>query len=96
MEPARKHYFARIPTIALFVLFAMSPWVGIILWILKRIDREIERKEEAAARAQRDYTADSVPQRPGNRRRSGRRKKPSTVMIVPPRSRSAPNSGKRR
>lgn len=58
MEPARKHYFARIPTIALFVLFAMSPWVGIILWILKRIDREIERKEEVAARAQRDYTAD--------------------------------------
>lgn len=58
MEPVRKHYFARIPTIALFILFAMSPWVAIILWILKRIDRDAERKEQAAANAQQSYTAD--------------------------------------
>ncbi|MGN0708338.1 MAG: 5-bromo-4-chloroindolyl phosphate hydrolysis family protein [Faecalibacterium sp.] len=58
MESAHKHYFARIPTIALFVLFAMSPWVGIILWILRHIDRDAERREQAAARAQQSYTSD--------------------------------------
>jgi len=54
MEPGTKRYFAHIPTIALFVIFAMSPWIGILLYILRSIEREAEKKE----REQSDYTAD--------------------------------------
>lgn len=36
MEPRRsKHYLARIPTIALLVLFAMSPELSILFFILR-------------------------------------------------------------
>lgn len=58
MEPRRKHYFARIPTIALLVIFAMSPWLGIALFAAKSIDKDLEKKEQAAARGQADYTYD--------------------------------------
>ena len=35
MEPRRsKHFLAHIPTIALLVVFAMSPWLGILFFIL--------------------------------------------------------------
>lgn len=54
MEPKRKHYFARIPTIALLVIFAMAPWLGIALFVAKSIDKDLEKKEQAQA----DYTAD--------------------------------------
>ena len=41
MEPRRsKHYLARIPTIALLVLFAMSPELSILFFILRAIDRD--------------------------------------------------------
>ena len=34
MEPRRsKHFLAHIPTIALLVVFAMSPWLGILFFI---------------------------------------------------------------
>ena len=49
MEP-RKHYFARIPTIAIFILFAMSAPLGVLLFILKAIDKKAEKEEQAAAR----------------------------------------------
>lgn len=55
MEPKRsKHYLARIPTIALFALFALSPWLGILFFILRAIDRDAEQKEQANA----DYSSD--------------------------------------
>ena len=49
MEP-RKHYFARIPTIAIFILFAMSAPLGVLLFILKAIDKKAEKEEQTAAR----------------------------------------------
>ena len=50
MEPRRsKHFIARIPTIALLVLFATSPWLGILFFILRAIDRDAEKKEQEAA-----------------------------------------------
>ena len=57
MQP-KKHYFAHIPTIAIFILFAMSGPLGLVLFILKHIDKDAEKKEQAAARAEASYTAD--------------------------------------
>lgn len=55
MEPRRsKHYLAHIPTIALFALFGLSPWLGILFFILRSIDRDAERKEQENA----DYSSD--------------------------------------
>ena len=49
MEPKRSHhYLARIPTIALLVLFAMSPWAGILFFILRAIDRDALKKEQSS------------------------------------------------
>ena len=54
MEP-RKHYFAKIPTIAIFIVMAMSGPLGVLLFILKGIDQKAE-KEEQAARPGNAYT----------------------------------------
>ncbi len=55
MEPRRsKHYLAHIPTIALFALFGLSPWLGILFFILRSIDRDAERKEQENT----DYSSD--------------------------------------
>ena len=55
MEPRRsKHYLARIPTIALLVLFAMSPGLSILFFILRAIDRDALKKEQENA----DYASD--------------------------------------
>lgn len=62
MEPRRsKHFLARIPTIALLVLFAMSPWLGILFFILRAIDRDAEKKEQENA----EYSSDFRPQDTG-------------------------------
>ena len=62
MEPRRsKHFLAHIPTIALLVLFAMSPWLGILFFILRAIDRDAENKEQENA----DYSSDFRPQDTG-------------------------------
>ena len=50
MEPKRSnHFLAHLPTILLLVLFAMSPWLGILFFILRAIDRDAEKKEQASA-----------------------------------------------
>lgn len=62
MEPRRsKHFLAHIPTIALLVVFAMSPWLGILLFILRAIDRDAEKKEQENA----EYSSDFRPQDTG-------------------------------
>ena len=62
MEPKRSsHILARIPTIALLVLFAMSPWLGIALFILRAIDQDAVKKEQENA----DYSSDFRPQDTG-------------------------------
>lgn len=59
MEPKRsKHLIARIPTIALLVLFAMQPGLGVLFFILRAIDRDAEKKEHENA----DYASDFRPQ----------------------------------
>ena len=57
MQP-KKHYFAHIPTIAIFIVFAMSAPLGVLLFILKSIDKNAEKEETAAAQAQADYRSD--------------------------------------
>ena len=58
MEPRRsKHYLAHIPTIALFALFGLSPWLGILFFILRSIDRDAERKEQENADHSSDFRA---------------------------------------
>ena len=60
MQP-KKHYFAHIPTIAIFIVFAMSAPLGVLLFILKSIDKNAEKEEKAAAQAQADYRFDLGP-----------------------------------
>lgn len=57
MQP-KKHYFAKIPTIAIFIVFAMSAPVGVLLFILKSIDKKNQAEEQAAANANASYSAD--------------------------------------
>ena len=61
MEP-RKHYFAKIPTIAIFIVMAMSGPLGVLLFILKGIDQKVQKEELEAARARGDYRADLGPE----------------------------------
>ncbi len=61
MQQPKKHYFAHIPTIAIFIVFAMSAPLGVLLFILKSIDKNAEKEEKAAAQAQADYRADLGP-----------------------------------
>ena len=60
MQP-KKHYFAHIPTIAIFIVFAMSAPLGVLLFILKSIDKNAEKEEKAAAQTQADYRSDLGP-----------------------------------
>ena len=58
MEPKRSnHFLAHLPTILLLVLFAMSPWLGILFFILRAIDRDAEKKEQTNADPARDSHA---------------------------------------
>ena len=61
MEP-KKHYFAKIPTIAIFIVMAMSGPLGVLLFILKGIDQKMQKEEQEAARDRGDYRADLGPE----------------------------------
>ena len=61
MEP-RKHYFAKIPTIAIFIVMAMSGPLGVLLFILKGIDQKVQKEEQETARARGNYRADLGPE----------------------------------
>ena len=60
--PQHKHYFARIPLIALLVLLGLAPWLAVILFILRAIDKDVEKKEWRAFQDRRRYTADFRPE----------------------------------
>ena len=65
MEP-KKHYFAQIPTIAIFIAFAISGPLGLLLFILKSIDKKSEKEEQARngwGTASRQAAARSAPDR---------------------------------
>lgn len=56
MEPRRsKHFLAHIPTIALLAVFAMSPWLGVLFFVLRAIDRDAEKKEQENAEYSSDF-----------------------------------------
>ncbi len=59
MEP-RKHYFAKIPTIAIFIVMAMSGPLGVLLFILKAIDEKVRRRSRKPP-----VPGDDLPRRPG-------------------------------
>lgn len=61
MEP-KKHYFAKIPTIAIFIVMAMSGPLGVLLFILKGIDQKVQKEEQETARARGNYRADLGPE----------------------------------
>ena len=73
MQTEHKHYFARIPTIFLLVLLGTIPWLAVILFILRAIDKDAEKKEWRAFQDRRRYTADFRPEdtRPGADRQAG-------------------------
>ena len=63
MQP-KKPYFAKIPPIAIFIVFAMSAPLGVLLFILKHIDKKSQEEEQAAAsnRAEKaDFRAQDTP-----------------------------------
>ena len=59
----KKHYFAQIPTIAIFIAFAISGPLGLLLFILKHIDKDSLKKEQADAAYASDFRASDT--RPG-------------------------------
>lgn len=59
----KKHYFAQIPTIAIFIAFAISGPLGLLLFILKHIDKDSLKKEQANAAYASDFRASDT--RPG-------------------------------
>ena len=80
MEP-RKHYFAKIPTIAIFIVMAMSGPLGVLLFILKGIDQKMQKEEQEAARARGDYRADLGPATISQRQ--SRKVQSSGIKILP-------------
>ena len=67
MQTEHKHYFARIPIIALLILLGLAPWLAVLLFILRAIDKDAEKREQRAFEANRRYAADFRPEdtRPG-------------------------------
>ena len=82
MEPKRSnHFLAHLPTILLLVLFAMSPWLGILFFILRAIDRDAEKKEQMNADPARDSRAEDA--RTAQSAASGQRSETVSVPDVP-------------
>ena len=90
MEP-RKHYFAKIPTIAIFIVMAMSGPLGVLLFILKGIDQKVQKEEQEAARARGDYRPapkpapmPKTPSTPGSVSARQTAPKPAPMPKTPP------------
>lgn len=62
MQSEHKHYFARIPLIALLVLLGLAPWLAVILFILRAIDKDAEKRELRGYEERRRYAADFRPE----------------------------------
>ena len=65
MQLEHKHYFARIPTIFLLVLLGTVPWLAVVLFILRTIDRDAEKKERNAFQEGRSAGSAFRPQEAG-------------------------------
>ena len=82
MEPKRSnHFLAHLPTILLLVLFAMSPWLGILFFILRAIDRDAEKKEQTNTDPARDSHAEDA--RTAQSAASGQRSETVSDQDVP-------------
>lgn len=90
----QKHYFAHIPAIAIFIVFAMSAPLGVPLFILKSIDKNAE-KEEKAAQAQADYRSDLGPASAQMAPGRSRIPRPPAALTAPPQNRRALKTGTR-
>ena len=42
MQTEHKHYFARIPIIALLILLGLAPWLAVLLFILRATDKDAD------------------------------------------------------
>ena len=95
MEPKRNnHFLAHLPTILLLVLFAMSPWLGILFFILRAIDRDAEKKEQTNVDPARDSHAEDA--RTAQSATPGQRSEMVSDQDIPTvPSRRAPSSGTR-
>ena len=62
MQPQHNHSVARIPSIALLILLGLAPWLAVILFIARAIDRDAEKRELQTNRERQEYTADFRPQ----------------------------------
>lgn len=48
MNPEQKsHFFAKIPSMAIFLAFAFEPPLGVLLFILRNVDRKKQQEEQA-------------------------------------------------
>lgn len=92
MQP-KKHYFAHIPTIAIFIVFAMSAPLGVLLFILKSIDKNAEKEERPQHRRRQTIVPTSAP--PLRRRHPGRIPRPPAALTAPPQNRRALKTGTR-
>lgn len=84
MQP-KKHYFAHIPTIAIFIVFAMSAPLGVLLFILKSIDKTPKKRKRLLRRRRQTIVPTSAP--PLRRRHPGRKPSQLTATMFPPKSR---------
>lgn len=92
MQP-KKHYFAHIPTIAIFIVFAMSAPLGVLLFILKSIDKTPKKRKRLLRRRRQTI----VPTPHPRRARPGRSRipRPPAALTAPPQNRRALKTGTR-
>lgn len=96
MQTEHKHYFARIPIIALLILLGLAPWLAVLLFILRAIDKDAEKREQRAFDANRRYAADFRPEdtRPGADRQAGPGAPTTTAPATRPTTGPPPSSRK--
>lgn len=91
MEPRHsKHFLAHIPTIALLVVFAMSPWLGVLFSSCVPLTGMPKKR----SRRTRNIPAISVPRTPVPVSRPGTLSRSMATMCPLPSSRT-PKSGTR-
>ena len=93
MQP-KKHYFAHIPTIAIFIVFAMSAPLGVLLFILKSIDKNAEKRRKSRSTGAGRLSFRPRPP-PLRRRHPGRIPRPPAALTAPPQNRRALKTGTR-
>ena len=92
MQP-KKHYFAHIPTIAIFIVFAMSAPLGVLLFILKASIKTPKKRKRLLHRRRQTIVPTSAPHL--RRRPPSRKTSQPTALTAPPQNRRALKTGTR-